>query len=140
MADNLTAEEKYGDIIDLPCPTSQSHPRMTMVNRAAQFSPFAALTGYDDEVEEKARLTEEKHELTEDEEDYLNKAMISLREKLSEGPQVTLVYFSPDEKKSGGKYISFTGTLRHIDDSAKQLVFTSGERIDIENIIEIKSE
>lgn len=138
MADNLTAEEKYGDIIDLPCPTSQSHPRMTMINRAAQFSPFAALTGYDDEVEEKARLTEEKHELTEDEEDYLNKAMISLREKLGERPQVTLVYFCPDEKKSGGKYISFTGALRHIDDSAKQLVFTSGKRIDIENIREIK--
>lgn len=138
MADNLTAEEKYGDIIDLPCPTSQSHPRMTMINRAAQFSPFAALTGYDDEIEEKARLTEEKRELTEDEEDYLNKAMISLREKLGERPQVTLIYFCPDEKKSGGKYLSFTGTLRHIDDSAKQLVFTSGKRIDIENIREIE--
>ena len=113
MVDNLTAEEKYGDIIDLPCPTSQSHPRMTMINRAAQFSPFAALTGYDDEVEEKARLTEEKHELTEDEEDYLNKAMISLREKLGERPQVTLVYFCPDEKKSGGKSLVYGNSTAH---------------------------
>ena len=97
--------ERYSDIINLPHHVSVKHPQMSMTERAAQFNPFAALTGYDDAVEETARLTESQAELTESRKAALDEA---LREILSAEtrPQVTIRYFLPDEKKAGGRYVT----------------------------------
>ena len=99
----MSTTEKYGDIIHLPHPVSEKHPRMPMQDRAAQFSPFAALTGYEEAIYETGRLTEEKTELGEEEKAILDRKQQLLLEKLDERPTLTVTYFVPDEKKSGGR-------------------------------------
>ena len=100
-----------------------------MHDRAAQFSPFAALVGYDDAVAETARLTDSKAELTEDEMSELNADLNRLLDSLDEQPQISVTYFVPDEKKSGGKYVEKVGVVRIYDSYARELVFTDGVRI-----------
>lgn len=116
----------YDDIIDLPHHVSTVHPAMSMHNRAAQFSPFAALTGHGDCINETARLTGERRELTEDKSRDLNNAVARLTDLAPERPTVTVEYFIPDEKKSGGRYETFTGQFRRIDEYNRTLVFTDG--------------
>ena len=100
-----------------------------MHDRAAQFSPFAALVGYDDAVAETARLTDSKVELTEDEMSELNANLNQLLDSLDEQPQISVTYFVPDEKKSGGKYVEKVGVVRIFDSYSQELVFTDGLRI-----------
>ena len=110
---------------------------MSMHDRAAQFSPFAALTGYDDTVRETARLTDEKLELTADRINDLNQKIAFLKEHAEERPEITVEYFIPDEKKSGGKYVTLLGKFRRIDEYNHNMVFTSGEEIPLNDIFEI---
>lgn len=128
----------YDDIINMSHHVSTTHPQMSMPDRAAQFSPFAALTGHGDAVKETARLTDEKLELTEDEISDLNQKLNFLTEHAEDRPEITVVYFVPDERKSGGAYITVTGNFRRIDEYSQCIIMTSGEGIPIENIYVIK--
>ena len=123
----------YDDIIDLPHPTSERHPRMPMANRAAQFSPFAALSGYDDAVKETARLTDGKIELTEEE-----KANLDARLQLLEpGIAASFTYFQPDSRKQGGAYVTASGEVKRIDGIAREIILMDGRRIPIDDILEV---
>lgn len=132
MNDN---EHLYDDIINMPHHVSATRPRMSMQDRAAQFSPFAALTGHGDAVKETARLTDEKYELTEDEISDLNQTLNFLKEHAEERPEITVEYFVPDERKSGGAYITAAGNFRRIDEYSQSLIFTTGDEIFIDNIL-----
>lgn len=131
---------KYDDIINLPHPTSQKRPRMSVQDRAAQFSPFAALTGYDAAIRETARLTEERIELNEYEKAVLDQRITLLQEHLKDFPEVTITYFQPDERKEGGKYRSLTGAVKKIDSYERQLVLADKSKIPIESILNLESE
>lgn len=110
---------KYDKIINLPHHVSSTHPHMSMIDRAAQFSPFAALTGYDAAVKETARLTEQKIELDEYEKAALDQRILLLQEHLKELPEVTITHFVPDERKDGGKYFSITEAVKKIKKQKK---------------------
>lgn len=129
---------KYDDIMDLPHHVSATRPRMSMTDRAAQFQPFRALTGYEDAVHEAARLTDERIELTEDEQARLDAELQKLADDIAHHPQVTVTYFQPDKKKAGGAYVSVTGQLRKIDDVAGVLILTGGECVPIEDVLELQ--
>ena len=134
----------YDDIIDLPHHVSKNRRPMPRESRAAQFAPFSALTGYDASVKEEARLTGKRLELTEDEERIMNLKMAFLSEKLVDHPTVRVTYFLPDEKKSGGSYVTFSGELNFIDEPNGILVL-SGERsekikIPLADIINVESD
>lgn len=129
---------KYDDIINLPHHVSSTRVHMPMLDRAAQFMPFRALTGYEDAVHETARQTDEKIELTEDEKILLDRKLQRLADDLANQPQVTLTWFQPDKRKAGGAYVIITGQLKKIDDFEGALIFTSGERIMIEDILDIQ--
>ena len=131
----MNNEYQYDDIINLPHHTSETRSRMSMTNRAAQFSPFAALTGYDDAVVETARLTDERHELTEDEKDLLNERLQILSENAHDRPMVEITYF-----KDGGSYEKVRGAVRWIDEGEMKVVFANGTRITIGNICSIEGE
>ena len=128
---------KYDDIIHLPHHVSITRPHMPMTDRAAQFMPFRALTGYEDAVRETARYTDERIELTEDEKVLLDMRLQKLADEIRSQPKVTLTYFRPDKKKAGGAYVCVTGQLKKIDDYEGALILTGGERISIEDILEI---
>ena len=135
----MSMNEKYSDIIHLPHPISEKHPRMPMLDRAAQFSPFAALTGYEEAIYETGRLTEEKTELGEEEKAILDRKQRLLLEKLYERPALTVTYFVPDEKKSGGRYVTKTGNLKRIDLIQRWMLLTDGTKISLEDVKNIES-
>lgn len=130
--------DNYDDIKHLTRPQYDDLHPMSMHDRAAQFSPFAALVGYDDAVAETARLTDSKVELTEDEISELNANLNQLLDSLDEQPQISVTYFVPDEKKSGGRYVEKIGVVRIYDSYAGELVFMDKSRINIQDIISIK--
>lgn len=132
-------EKNYDDIINLSRPVSKKHPPMSMLNRAAQFSPFAALTGYDAAVKETARLTDEKLELDEYAKSILSDKLQILAEHVDDLPEVMFTYFVPDKKKSGGAYVSVTGRIREIDEYERIVVLEDGTKIPIHQIYEIES-
>lgn len=127
----------YSDIIDHPHHVSRKRPQMSMHDRAAQFSPFAALTGFDAAVAEEARVTDRRIELEEDERQRLNERIQILAEHIEEQPEVSITYFVPDERKEGGAYVMETGVLKKIDEYEHMLVMTDGTKIPIREIIEI---
>lgn len=127
----------YDDIISLPRPSSARHPPMLMGDRAAQFSPFAALTGHGAAIEEAARLTDQKIELTEDEKAVLDQ---KLRLLLETGAEGRFTWFLPDAKKEGGAYTGAVGRIKRIDPLAGQIVLTGGTTIPMEDILEIETE
>ena len=127
----------YDDIKHLTRPQYDDLHPMSMHDRAAQFSPFAALVGYDDAVAETARLTDSKVELTEDEMSMLNANLNQLLDRLDEQPQISVTYFVPDEKKSGGKYVEKVGVVRIYDEYSQELVFTDGVRIAVADMANI---
>ncbi len=133
-----TDEHKYDDIINMPHRVSDTRPHMSMHDRAAQFSPFAALVGYDETVKETARLTDSKQELTADRIADLNKKTTFLTEHADERPEITIEYFVPDDKKAGGRYVTFSGSFRRIDEYNHNMVFTSGEEIPLNDISAIE--
>lgn len=122
---------KYDDIINLPRPVSSKHPPMPMSDRAAQFSPFAALTGYDEAVMEIGRLTDRKHELNDEEIAALNQKLQFLSEHLKEHPTVTVTFFVPDAKKAGGSYTTKTRRLKKIDTVDRWIQLDDGTKIPI---------
>ena len=128
----------YDDIIHLPHPTSKKYPRMSQQARAAQFAPFAALTGYDDAVREKARLTDRRIELNEDETAVLNERLQRTQEHIKEHPEIRFTCFVPDERKAGGAYVEITGMVKKIDTVNQLVLLTNGTKFPIEDIIEIK--
>lgn len=130
----------YDDIINLPHPISTAHPQMSRHDRAAQFSPFAALTGYDAAVAETGRLTAKKTELTEDEKEAISQRLQMIQEHIAEYPEVTITYFVQDKKKSGGAYKSVTGAVKKIDEYERIIVLQSGEHIQIDEVLQIEGE
>ena len=128
---------KYDDIIDLPHHISKKHPQMSLEARAAQFAPFAALTGYDDAVKETARLTNERIDLDEEAKMMLDAKLQVIREQLSEKPLVTITYFVPDAKKDGGKYVTINGNVKKIDDYKHLIILDNSLEIPIDEIIDI---
>lgn len=131
-------EHRYDDIIDLPHHVSRKHPQMPLLDRAAQFAPFAALTGHESAIKETARLTEEEIELDENSKELLDFRLQQLQEHISECPEVTVTYFRPDEKKTGGAYETVTGKVKKVDGYAGELVFTDGRRVELKNIVELE--
>lgn len=129
---------KYDDIINLPHHTSPKRPRMSMIDRAAQFSPFAALTGYDAAVKETARLTDQRMELDEYAKAALDERLQIIQDHLSEMPEVTITYFQPDDRKAGGAYLSVTGSIKKIDAYEKCVVMIDKQKIPIEEIFGIE--
>lgn len=125
----------YDDIINLSYKKSSKRPSMDRINRAAQFAPFSALTGYDRAVKETARLTDKKIELDEYMKEEINLKLISLME--NGGHQTEITYFVPDKRKSGGKYETKIGTVEKIKEFEKTVVFSDKTEILIENILEI---
>lgn len=121
--------DNYDDIKHLTRPQYDDPHPMSMGDRATQFSPFTALVGYDDAVAETARLTDSRDELTEDEISELNTNLNRLLDSLDEQPEISVTYFVPDEKKSGGRYAEKVGSVRIYDSYANGLVFTDGVRI-----------
>ena len=119
----------YDDIIDLPRHVSPRRTRMSPLGRAAQFAPFAALTGFEDEIDETARLTDRCPELTEEDFLRLNGQLCELMGCLHEQPEVALTVFEPDEKKPGGAYRSVTGAVRRIDETGQTVILTDGRVI-----------
>ena len=131
---------KYDDIINLPHHQSKSRPHMSMADRAAQFSPFAALSGYDEAVKETARLTDRKQELSEEDMAALSAKMALLQERINEQPEVTITYFIPDGKKDGGAYSTISGNVKRIDDFERTLTLTNQTKIPLDDIAEITGE
>lgn len=130
----------YEDIIYLPHPDSSSHPRMSAINRAAQFSPFAALTGYEDAVKETARLTQQRTELDEYEKDILNEKLCLMAEHAEKNPEILVTYFVKDEKKAGGAYVTITGNLKKIDIYTGTILLHDGTKILMKDILELEGD
>ena len=128
---------KYDDIINLERPQYIDLPPMSMHDRAAQFSPFAALVGYEDAVEETARLTDARREMLEDEIAELNRQLGELTERLPERPKIRVTYFIPDKKKDGGRYALKIGNARTIDQYKNAVVFTDGEAVAIKDMYSV---
>lgn len=128
---------KYDDIIGLSRPVSTRHIPMSRYDRAAQFSPFAALTGYDGVIEETARLTDRQVELDEGGKAELDEKLREIQEHIADMPQITVTYFREDGRKDGGAYITVSGRVKKIDQYSQTLVFMDGSGIDIGQIYQI---
>ena len=128
-------EHRYDDIIELPHHVSKKHPQMPLLDRAAQFAPFAALTGHEAAIKETARLTEEELFLDENSKELLDAELQYVLEHLSEHPEVTVTYFEPDAKKSGGAYVTVTGRVKKVDAYERSIVLADGGVIPMDEVI-----
>ena len=133
------SDDRYTDIIDLPHHVSATRRHMSLKDRAAQFSAFAALTGYSDEIKETARLTDDKREMDETELEELSLKLAMILARADEKPYITVTYFSSDQKKSGGVYKTVTGNLKKVDEIERTLTLTDGDIIRLDDIIDIES-
>ena len=131
--------DNYSDIINLSRPVSK-RPRMSLEQRSAQFAPFAALTGYEGQVKETARLTNKKIEINEELKEILNQKIQLIQKKIKEQPQIEITYFIPDSKKDGGKYETVTNSVKKIDTYKGEIILIDGTTIAIDEIIDISSE
>lgn len=136
----MHTNSKYDSIINLPHHVSPTRPQMSMQDRAAQFSPFAALTGYDDAIHETGRLTDEKIDLSEEEKEALDRKQQFLMERLGGHPALTVTYFVPDAKKSGGAYVTKSGNLKKIDEFERWMMLMDGTKIPLDDVADIESE
>ena len=131
---------KYEDIINLPHHVSTTRPQMSMMDRAAQFSPFAALTGYDAAIKETGRLTDEKIVMDEEALNILNMKFQILARSLDDEPEVTFTYFKPDERKAGGAYLTVSGVVKKIDDFERMIVMRNGTKIPMDDVLDFDIE
>lgn len=131
---------RYDDIIGLPHHQSATRPHMPLTDRAAQFSPFAALTGYDAVITETARLTDRRIELDEDEKAAITQKLRTVLEHIRERPELTVTWFRPDGKKDGGAYVTVTGKVRRIDEYSRTILMTDGTRIPICDVTALEEE
>lgn len=129
---------KYDDIIHLPRPVSARHARMSMLDRGAQFAPFAALVGYESVLEESARLTDAERFLEEDSKEQLNRRLRYIADHLDAVGDVTFLCYIPDGKKSGGSYQSFTGTVKKIDLFRRTIWLESGREVDMDSVCSVE--
>lgn len=129
----------YDDIIHLPHHVSSRRPQMPMSDRAAQFSPFAALTGYDDAIRETGRLTEQKILLDEEALARLDEKFRILQDHLKEYPEIRVTYFKPDERKDGGAYLTVSGAIRKLRNFEREILLYDGTRIPMDDILEMES-
>ena len=136
----MNANSKYDEIINFPHHVSKTRPQMPMSDRAAQFSPFAALTGYDSAIKETGRLTDEKIDLDEESLTALNMRYQMLTDALTEGPEVRITYFKPDERKAGGAYVTTAGAVRKIDDFGQTIIMQDGTRIPMGDVLSLEGE
>lgn len=134
------SEQKYGDILNMPHHVSATRPQMPMSDRAAQFSPFAALTGYDAAIKETGRLTDIKIELDDEELNNLNLKFQLLVEHLEDEPEVAITYFKADERKTGGAYLEATGIVKKLDDFERLITMQDGTKIPMDDILTIESD
>jgi hypothetical protein len=130
----------YDDIINLPHHVSTTHPHMTAIDRAAQFSPFAALTGYGAAIIETARLTDKRIELDEYLKDALSDKLQIIADRINEHPEIAITYFQPDAKKNGGAYATVVNTVKKIDEYERVVVIADGTSIPIDEIISINGQ
>ena len=133
-------KDLYEDIINLPHHVSETRPQMSMIDRAAQFSPFAALTGYDAAIKETGRLTDEKIEMDEEALNILNMKFQLLVDRLADEPEITFTYFKPDERKAGGAYIDVAGKVKKVDDFERLIVMQNGTKMPMDDILNIEGE
>lgn len=129
---------KYDDIINLKHHVSSTHPRMSLNDRAAQFAPFAALTGYEESIKEVSRLTDKKKELSDDEKMIINDCLVEIQENIIEKNVYEITYFVKDEKKLGGKYLTINGIVKRIDDINKKVIMFDNKKIPFDDILSIK--
>lgn len=132
--------EKYKDIINLPHKQSSKRPHMSLLDRAAQFAPFAALVGYDDAIKETGRLTDERIELSEENLAVLNSRYQMLVDHLGEEPEVTITYFVPDIYKAGGAYIEKTGVVKKLDTYERMITMVDGTRILMDDVLTLEGD
>ena len=137
---SLNNEDRYADIIDMPHHVSKVRKPMPRADRAAQFSPFAALTGHDAAIKEVARITQDYIELADDEKEILNQRLLLLIEMIDKQPQVSITYFKRDEKKKGGKYVEITGIIKKYRQYERIIEFVNGESILVDSIFAIEGE
>lgn len=137
MEKNTNNRNPYEDIIELPHHVSATHPHMELIDRAAQFLPFAALTGHREAIRETARLTNQRIELDENCKEILNEKLRMVIEKTDEKPVITITYFKPDNKKDGGFYVTMEGVVKKVDGFENRLILMNGTKIPIDEIIEI---
>lgn len=132
--------EKYREIIDFPHHVSKTRPQMPMSDRAAQFAPFAALTGYDAAIKETGRLTDERIELDEEALTALDLKYQLLMDALNEEPEIEITYFKPDERKSGGEYVTVIGAVKKVDDFEQRITMQDGTKISMDDVLSIDGE
>lgn len=131
---------RYDDIIGFPHPISVNHPQMSRAGRAAQFSPFAALTGYEDAIAETGRLTDARMELLEDARSLLDEKLWLIKEQIADLPEVSVTYFLPDKRKAGGSYVTVKNRVKKIDSYERVLIMQDGVRIPLKDIVEIEGD
>lgn len=130
-------QNRYADILPLPHPISKKHPQMPVSGRAAQFAPFAALTGHEEAVKEMARLTGRKVDLDENLKADLDRKLQKLEQTLNENNRYSFTYFLPDERKEGGEYVTHSGIVKKIDKYKNMIVMKDGAGIRIDDVLDI---
>lgn len=133
-----TNSGRYDDIINMDRPVSRHHVPMPLENRAAQFAPFAALTGYDDAVDEAARLTDRRIELSEEMKAELDLKLAGIAAHIEEKPEITVTYFVQDTLKDGGSYKTYTGRVRRIDLTEREIVFEDRSVVALDDILDVR--
>ena len=134
----MRMNNRYDEIMGLPHHVSKTRPQMPMSDRAAQFAPFAALTGYDSAIKETGRLTDERIELDEEALTALDRKYQLLMDALDDEPEVTIIYFQPDERKAGGQYVSATGTVKKVDTFGRRILLQDGTRIPLDSVYDLR--
>ena len=134
----MRMNNRYDEIMELPHHVSKTRPQMPMSDRAAQFAPFAALTGYDSAIKETGRLTDERIALDEEALTALDRKYQLLMDTLNDAPEVTIIYFQPDERKAGGQYVSATGTVKKVDTFGRRILLQDGTRIPLDSVYDLR--
>lgn len=129
---------KYDDIINLPHHVSKTRPKMSLEQRSAQFAPFSALTGYEDEIAETGRLVDGRLDLDEEMKQILDRKLQKITDNIKEQPKATITYFVPDNKKDGGKYVTDTGKIKKIDKYKNVIILVDGTEIPINDVVDIE--
>ena len=134
----MRMNNRYDEIMGLPHHVSKTRPQMPMSDRAAQFAPFAALTGYDSAIKETGRLTDERIALDEEALTALDRKYQLLMDALDDAPEVTIIYFQPDERKAGSQYVSATGTVKKVDTFGRRILLQDGTRIPLDSVFDLR--
>ena len=129
--------DQYDDIVHLPHHVSSTRPRMSAIDRAAQFSPFAALTGYDTSIKESARLTDARIELDDSQKEEIGEKLRLVTGQLDADAEIKITYFLPDTKKSGGKYVLAAGAVKKVDEYERMIIMGDGKQIPIDEVIDV---